>query len=531
MFKMIFYPFIKSLAHKFEAMITNVTEALLEKKQDLSDRKVQSQYRLACQLTNTYLRITAKLSKESNKESKTESKIDLEVPQAWRDDPVEFASEALNIELYEHQQKFCRSTKRVNLMIAGRGAGKSIAACVAAIFYAVTNPHHIALVVSSGQRMSSDFGARIIELIRESSVNRWIKSISNEQVAFKNGSTIKLLPANPDTIRGYHPKTNGKNSGISVFLDEACFMEQGNSVRKAVEYAMITSSSKKGKLYIVSSPSSTGSWVYDYVSLARKNDKHTALIECPSNANPTITDEEVERLRQSKNGLEFRAEVLGEWVDGAYGMFTGLIEPNIIPAYQDKIPKEASCSLGVDLALSYDQTHDRNALAVVARWWPDEDIDSEAKFRLVDMKILERASDREIRRTASRLIEKYGIDYAGVENYQGKGIAEYCESLKLSTELISPTASAQKTAFHELHRLLRQELLELPDNLPKIFFEELKTFEYRRKPNGQTTFGHPSGKHDDTIYALAWAIYAIQFGPEKTPIYDAPPLIMFSKKW
>jgi terminase large subunit-like protein len=502
MLKMLIYTFLEKLAHKFEGMITQVTESLLEKKQDLSDRKVQSQYRLACQLTNTYLRITTKLSKES----KTESKVDLEVPQAWRDDPVEFASEALNIELYEHQQKFCRSTKRVNLMIAGRG-------------------------VSSGQRMSSDFGARIIELIRESSVNRWIKSISNEQVAFKNGSTIKLLPANPDTIRGYHPKTNGKNSGISVFLDEACFMEQGNSVRKAVEYAMITSSSKKGKLYIVSSPSSTGSWVYDYVSQARKNDKHTALIECPSNANPTITDEEVERLRQSKNGLEFRAEVLGEWVDGAYGMFTGLIEPNIIPAYQDKIPKEASCSLGVDLALSYDQTHDRNALAVVARWWPDEDIDSEAKFRLVDMKILERASDREIRRTASRLIEKYGIDYAGVENYQGKGIAEYCESLKLSTELISPTASAQKTAFHELHRLLRQELLELPDNLPKIFFEELKTFEYRRKPNGQTTFGHPSGKHDDTIYALAWAIYAIQFGPEKTPIYDAPPLIMFSKKW
>ena len=95
MFKMIFYPFLKSLANKFESMITNVTESLLEKKQDLSDRKVQSQYRLACQLTNTYLRITNKLSKES----KTESKVDLEVPQAWRDDPVEFASEALNIEL------------------------------------------------------------------------------------------------------------------------------------------------------------------------------------------------------------------------------------------------------------------------------------------------------------------------------------------------------------------------------------------------------------------------------------------------
>ncbi|MCP4624231.1 MAG: hypothetical protein GY850_11945, partial [bacterium] len=503
-------PFLNNLSKKYETMITDTVDSLVANKPDPSDRKVQSQYRLTCQLTNTYLRIIKKLSKDST----AASGIKLEIPETWRDDPVEFSNHALNIDLYEHQQKFCRSQKRVNLMIAGRGAGKSIAACVTAIFYAITNPHHIALVVSSGQRMSSDFGARIIELIRESPVNQWIKSISNEQVVFKNGSTIKLLPANPDTIRGYHPKTNGKNSGISVFLDEACFMEQGDAVRKAVEYAMITSANQKGRLYIVSSPSSTGSWVYDYVVLARKNDRHTALIECPGNANPNITDEEVERLRQSKNELEFRAEVLGEWVDGAYGMFTGLIEPNIIPVSQNIIPPEAVCALGVDLALSYDQTHDRNALAVVARWWPDEDPDSEARFRLVDMKILERASDKELRRTVSKLIEKYGIVSAGVENYQGKGLAEYCESLKINTELINPTTSAQRTAFHELHRLLRQQLLELPENLPQIFFEELKSFEYRRKPDGKITFGHTTGKHDDSIYALAWSIYAIQFGPE-----------------
>ncbi len=517
---------LENMSKTHEILFDNITDELINQKHDISDPKVQSQYRLAFQCTNTYL----SLQRFMLKQPAAAPDAKFEIPDSWSEDPVKFSSEALNIDLYEHQKKFCLSQKRINLMIAGRGAGKSIAACVTAIFYAIINARHIALVVSSGQRMSSDFGARIIELIRESPVYQWVRSISNEQVVFKNDSTIKLLPANPDTIRGYHPKTNGQESGISIFLDEACFMEHGDEIRKAVEYAMITSAEKKGRLYIVSSPSTTGSWVYGYTAQAKENGKNIAVIQCPSTANPNITAEEIERLRQSKNELEFRAEVMGEWVDGAYGMFNGLIEANTIPPNQNKIPPQAVCSLGVDLALSYDQTHDRNALAVVARWWPDDDINSEPRFRLLDMRVLERASDNELRKTVNDLVDKYGVEHAGVENYQGKGLAEYCESLKINTQLINPTASAQRTAFHELHRLLRQKLLELPGNLPQTFFEELQTFEYRRNPNGQISFGHPAGQHDDTIYALAWSIYAVQFGPATEPASTPPPIIMFSKK-
>lgn len=494
---------------------------------DPTDPAYQKLDRLYNQKMRCYLAVCNTLHKTDSAEPDEM----VEIPDSWRGDPVLFAQEALHVALYDHQKEFCRSDCRVNLLIAGRGAGKSLAACVIAIHQAACNPRHTVLIVSSGQRMSSDFGSKIIDLLRESQVRVGVKKISNEQVSFKNRSVVKLLPANADTIRGYHPKAASRNAGISVILDEACFMEQGDEIRKAVEYALITTPKDKGRLYIVSSPSTTGSWVYAYAQKANDPDADTAVVQCPSAANPAITPEEIERLRKTKNELEFRAEVLGEWVDGAYGLFSGLIEPNRKGAVGDPIPDEAVCALGADLALSYDAAHDRNALAVVASWWPDgamENLEIEPRRRLVEMVILDRASDLELRRTVGRLVETYGIVAAAVEVYQGKGLSEYCQSLKVQTELIAPTSGAQQAAFHELHRLLRQNLLELPDGLPPVFFEEMAAFEYRRESNGRISFGGPSSVHDDTVYALAWAIQSAQTAINLPRQHDSSaPLIAF----
>lgn len=501
----------------------------LQNAETLTESKQQSEARLYSQLLGRYLSVCKFLQKDDGGEDETSFSI----PEAWRDDSVVFAREALKVNLYEHQQKFCRSERRINLLVAGRGAGKSLAACVAALHRAAASPKHIALVVSSGQRMSSDFGQKLLDLAHESALRPWITRAAAEQISFKNGSVVKLLPANADTIRGYHPKSTSQNAGVTVILDEACFMEQGDEIRKAVEYALITAAKDRGRLYIVSSPSTTGSWVYSYAQRANDPEADIALIQCSSAANPSILPEEIERLRKTKNELEFRAEVLGEWVDGAYGLFGGLIETNRMGRCGDPIPEWADCALGADLALSYSAAQDRNALAVVARWLPENsgEYEEETRYRLVEMAVLDRASDRELRQTVRRLIEKYGVRTACVETYQGKGLSEYCQSLKVETQLVNPTAGAQQSAFHELHRLLRQNLLELPDDLPPVFFDEMAAFEYRRESNGRISFGGPSGAHDDTVYALAWAIQAAEAAAAlPPPIYSSPPLIAFIPK-
>jgi len=518
---------LKSDIEKINRDMENCGTFQIKEKQGLLRLKISSlrEYRYLKQLI---------ACKEKSKKPKAETHSQASeippIPDRWRTDCVAFAQEALNIELFEHQKQLCLSEKRVNILIAGRGAGKSVAARVKAVHNACLESNHTVLVVSSGQRMSSDFGSKLLDLIRETPIREWADSITLEQVKWKNGSVIKFLPANPDTIRGYHPKSTQSRGGMTVILDEACFMEQGDEIRKAVEYALITTPRESGHLYIVSSPSTVGSWVHDYVEQADKPDADIAVIQCPSMANPTIPPEEIERLRATKNELEYRAEVLGEWVEGAFGLFSGLIDPNRIPGDAPPVPAGAICALGADLALSYNQTHDRNALAVVARWFPDGSEDElEARYRVLDLAVLDQASDREIHSVFKRFAERYNLEYAAIEQYQGKALAEFSQTFGIETRLIAPSPGLQQTVFHELHRLLRQGLLELPDHLPSLFFEEMKAFEYRREPNGHVAFGHPSsGKmHDDTVYALAWAIHAAGLVSSHSPPRVTLPLIDF----
>lgn len=456
------------------------------------------------------------------------------IPESWKTGIKHFALEVLDVTLHKHQIELCESTARNNVLIAGRGAGKSLAAQVKAIHKAVTNPGHTVLVVSSGQRMSSDFGSKLLDLIRESTVSDWVKSIAEDKVTFHNGSTIYLLPANPDTIRGYHPKRSRTQSGITVILDEACFMEQGAEIRKAVEYALITQSGDNGQMFIVSSPTTTGSWVHEYVESAKDPVSNTRVFHCASSANPNISDEEIERLRATKNEVEFRAEVLGEWVDGAYGLFAGLIELNRTD--ENGLPPQAITAIGADLALSFQTTHDSNALVVAAKWTPDNAEDElEARYRIIEVIHLPHASDRELRAQIKRVADKYGVEFAAVEQFQGKALAEWCQESGIETELIAATSNQQRMIFHEMHRLLRQNLLELPNTLPSVFIDEMNNFEYRMEKNGSISFGHPasSNAHDDTVYAAAWAIHTLAFNPNVLnyqPPTRTPYLIQFIPK-
>ncbi|MDP8244638.1 MAG: phage terminase large subunit [Candidatus Hinthialibacter antarcticus] len=492
--------------HDLEEEMERVKHCL-DEESDLLDSKVQGLHRLFLSYISGYFSAAAKLLPGRSKPEPTPPEEPLESKiNRWKSDVVLFAKEALDIELFDHQKQLCQSEKRTVMLIAGRGAGKTQASMVAALFHALQE-NQIVLVVSSSQRMSSEFGSRLIFLISGSPIKEFAASMSSRAIELNNGSSIKFLPANPATIRGYHPKKGG-TGGVTIILDEACFMENGKQVRKAVEYALITTSKKNGKLYIVSSPSSAASWVYGYVQNAKGAKSDIEVIQCASSANPLISSKELDRLRQNKNELEFRAEVLGEWVEGACGLFKGLIEPNRQPRFA--LPPQAVYALGADLALSFSPNHDRSVLAVVAQYQTGFDL--EPKYAIVDLKVFETASDRDLRESAQALIETYNIECAAVEQYQGKSLAEYCASQNVEVELVAPSVQRQQIAFHAMHALLKQKRLALPDDLDPAFFEELKAFEYRRGPHGGAQFGHPlsGGMHDDTVYAVAWALDALR---------------------
>jgi hypothetical protein len=268
------------------------------------------------------------------------------------------------------------------------------------------------------------------------------------------------------------------------------------------------------------------------VQKAQEKDSGIAVFHCGSAANPTISKEELARLRATKNEMEYRAEVLGEWTDSAFGLFNGLIEPNIIPA-ETPLDDNAEYTLGVDLAMSFSNQHDRNAVALMAKTDPENAQDGDdPHYRLLKVAAHDSASQHEVHDIIKALSNEYSIGTVYIEHYQGKALAESCQKMGLNAVLIPPTSNNQLCIFHEMHRLLRSGRLTFNSDLPDLFFDEMKAFEYRRSPNGHVSFGHPgSGQiHDDTVYAAAWALHAAQESqPDDSQIFS-PSLIGFIPK-
>lgn len=517
-----------------EQTIAEIDHELHENKIPSKDRHTLRQDR--AQQVLSLLRLSSQIGlscQRTKKSAKVENSAETEpaaIPEEWLNDPSIFAQNALGIHLYPHQREFCAARQRVVVMIAGRGAGKSTASRVFALYTACRRPNHTVLVVSSGQRMSSDFGKRINDLIESSKIKNMVKSASASRIELEDGSCIVLLPAKPETIRGYHPRTaKGGQGGLSIILDEACFMEQGEEIRAAVEYALITTAIGDGQMVIASSPSSVHSWVYPLFLEGQKQREDIISFQWPSTVNPEISAEEVERLRQSRTDLEFRAEVLAEWVEGSHGLFTGLVDRAVVPSQGRELLDGEIATLGVDLALSYDDRHDASAFVVLARrespaasgtsddlLWPyvhPQQANGQplVRYRVIELVRLTRATTDTVIEAAQNLVRQYGITRAAVEQYQGKALNDYLVGQGVETELIAPTAANQEITFNDLYNLFRQKLIEIPSDLSPILIDELKAFEYRRGPTGRFSFGHPVGSttmHDDTVYALAWALHA-----------------------
>jgi hypothetical protein len=490
----------------------------LRDQEDILDPKTLAGYRLYLALLKQHDNYP-----KQSRQKKAEPPPPPEIPNEYLENASRFAENVLGIELLEHQKKLCDSDKRLTMLIAGRGAGKTVGATAKAIHRAISKEKHTVLVVSSGQRMSSEYKNRIAEMTDNTLAEPWIKSATDRVVDFVNGSTVHFLPCNPETIRGFHPKSlKNDNCGITIILDEACFMENGDKIRAAVEYATITTNNQEGQIVIVSSPTSTRSWVYQ---LCQDEQDQNEVITCGSDANPLVTEEEIERLKQSKNEIEFRAEVKGEWVDGVYSLFAGVVTPNIKNIPLGQVPNDAVCALGVDLALSYNVTNDRNALVVLAKWWNDNHPDTEPNYRVIDCKVLDRPTDNDVKDTAKFLIEEYKIQLSAIEQYQGKALHEYCEGFRIYSELINPNPGLQQSTFHLLHSILKNNRIEIPKEIDNRLIDELQNFEYRRDENGKIHFEHPTKGHDDTVYALAWALHATGMA-DKNPQSCRVPVIV-----
>jgi hypothetical protein len=171
------------------------------------------------------------------------------------------------------QRDFLRSHHPQTLLNITRQGGKSRATSAKAIHTALFNPNSTTLILSPGQRQSSEIFHKVLEAYN--AVGRPVKATYETQLKLElaNGARIICLPGKEETVRCYSPEL--------IIIDEASRVP--DDLYRAVR-PMLTMT--KGQLIALSTPFGQRGWFYHaWQSRGHEWQK----IKVPANEHPRIS--------------------------------------------------------------------------------------------------------------------------------------------------------------------------------------------------------------------------------------------------
>lgn len=214
---------------------------------------------------------------------------------------------------------------------------------------------------------------------------------------------------------------------------------------------------------------------------------------------------------------------LGRQIDDIY---TIPAEPNVLNRLRDIFGCEFIIGIGLDRASVFAVAPDRTVLATVARGVRSED---QSIYFLLDLYTPQISTDTALKEYILEIQARYGwIDHMMMEEYQAQDLCLWALGEGIETTLAKAPYSKQQEIFGLLYRAVVSRLFKAPavplwvddggnlvETLPMmgksdILRTEIDHFVHDpvKKFFGSETKKKVRGVKDDTIYALAWAIYA-----------------------
>jgi PBSX family phage terminase large subunit len=222
------------------------------------------------------------------------------------------------------QIKLHKSNSKEILVISSIRAGKSYSLIHEAIVSAFNNETPYGLLISAPTY-------KLVEAVLERPIVSQLASLGllKEHSFSRHEST--LMNGNIIYYRSLEEPDNALR-GLNIFkaiVDEASYCSKYSI--DVVKGRLLTTN---GQLILVGTPAGTVSWMYDdYIATPKENVEY---IKFSIFDNPIITEDAVERLRQSYDPLLFKQEILGEWVNlFKQQIYYSFGEENISPAQKD----------------------------------------------------------------------------------------------------------------------------------------------------------------------------------------------------
>lgn len=410
-----------------------------------------------------------------------------------RQNPSLFAEKLLGFKPTFYQEKLLNDKSKRICVIMSRQAGKTSTLAVKAIWFVVTHPKTLTLIVSPSLRQSMIMMDRLqafLHQIPRQLQKHMIAKMQRTVVRFKNDSQIVALPNSPNLLRGY--------TAHMVIADEAAFFREDEVVFYNVLYPML--STTDGYLIVSSTP-----WSIDSVFYKMFQDpgfsKHVVTWRDVVKAG-LIKKEFIEEMRRVLPLERFEREFEARFTEDSDSYLPRSLITQCIDAeleyydFEDHV--QGNFYIGVDLGKKVDYS----VVSVVDR--------QEDGFKLVHMYrfpletpyasvigYVKTLTDR-YKTVYQVLIDQTGVGEYILEDMRNSGIP--------GVQGVILTMPRKQEILGFLKQQMQNKNLKIPYDAELL--AELNNEKFELAKDGSIKFYHPEGSHDDRVWSLALAIYA-----------------------
>jgi len=371
---------------------------------------------------------------------------------------------------------FADSIHKFGIVATGRQFGKSLLAQNMMLYWLLQNPNQkgswITPVYNQAKKVFDELTNAANSIITK-------QNKADLTITFINGSTLQFLSTdNYNTIRGF--------SFNYVVLDEAAYIKQ-----EAIEQAVMPTLTAIGKKCLIISTPKSKNWFYEY--FLRGNTPNNVYISFKgiSRDNPYVSKDFLIEQHRSLPRDIYYAEYLAEFTDAGNDVFTNLDLVCMLDEFG--IPNRSErYFIGVDTGISNDFT----------------------------VCVIQSESGRveKILRTNGRTFEEIGKDIVlecsrwnivgGFCEVNGIGLAMF-ELLKPRIRKLMPFTTTQDSKTKGVRKLIydiQEGKVELPSKqlMPECF-NEMSAYTFKYAANGNISFTHPNGMHDDIVDGIMLA--------------------------
>jgi phage FluMu gp28-like protein len=415
-------------------------------------------------------------------------------------DAVEFVQTLFKFKPYEYQARLLRDDKKRIVVRWSRQAGKTTCIALRAIWFAVTYPKTLTLIVAPSLRQSMIMRDRIQDFLmsmQEDYRLGLVEQLQRTVVRFRNSSRIVALPNSPQLLRGY--------TANQVIADEANFFKDDELVFYNVLYPML--STTDGTLIAISTPWNKDS-VFYRMCQNRDFSPHVATCEEVKEAG-LIKQSFIDEMRAQLPTERFQREFMAEFVEDIDAWLSQSLIVQCIDSklqlYDFHDQPKGEFYVGVD----FGKEMDYSVVSVAEK--------SSSTLRVVHVHRFPLKTEyASVIGYVKSLLDRWReiravyADTTGVGNYI---VEDMFRSGIQNVTGITFTVQSKEEMATIMREKMRTGEVKIPYIPPRKLEDidltaELNIEKYELMKTGHLRFSHPEGGHDDVFWSTALAIYA-----------------------